>query len=110
MAGTRQTNTFGEQLQKLLRDFADMKVTPDADLPFIIDLETRVIGKLREPIDQAQPMSQVPGNPGLGMSIGMQGQAPSPMGKPAPGVPRGMTPSAPMPSPDELRRVLDATA
>jgi hypothetical protein len=105
MAGSRQTNTFGEMLQKLLRDLADMKVAPDADLPFIVDLETQVIAKLREPIDGAP--SQVQGDPMLGQAIGMQGQMPSPMDAmpPAEGV-AGVRSMPTMPNPDELRRML----
>lgn len=106
MAGSRQTNTFGEMLQKILRDLADMKVAPDADLPFIVDLETQVIAKLREPIDGAP--SQVQGDPMLGQQIGMQGQMPQDMGAampPAPGVP-GVRSMPSMPNPDELRRIL----
>lgn len=106
MAGTRQTNTFGEALQRMLGDLAQMKVMPDADLPFIVDLETQVVGKLRQGIDgaQQQGLTSVPGDPMLGQAIGMQGQAPMPPGPP-PGVPglRGN----PMPSnPDEIRRML----
>jgi hypothetical protein len=106
MAGTRQTNTFGEALHKALRTFADMKVMPDADIPFIIDVETQIIAKLREPIDGAAGggMSAVPGDPMLGQQIGMQGQMPQ---MPAPsGVPNlRSTPQMPGAA-DELRRVL----
>lgn len=110
MAGTRQTNTFGEALQKMLRGLADMKTMPDADLPFIIDLETQVVGKLRSPIDQQQGLSQVPGDPSMGLAMGMQGQMPPQMGLPPGPPPGGGVPglrSMPtMPPPDELRRML----
>lgn len=105
MAGSRQTNTFGEMLQKMLRDLADMKTAPDADLPFIIDLETQVVGKLRQPIDNvaAQGLTQVPPDPAMGMAMGM-----GPAMPPAEGVP-GVRSMPTMPSPDELRRILTAS-
>lgn len=105
MAGTRQTNTFGEALQRLLGDLAQMKVLPDADLPWIVDVETKVIGKLREGIDgvAASGASQVPGDPMLGQAIGAQGQMP---GGPAPqsGIP-GLR-SNPTMNPDDLARIM----
>ena len=112
MAGTRQTNTFGEMLQKMLVDLAEMKLAPDADMQFIIDLETQVLGKLRNPIEQATQggLSQVPGDPMLGMAIGAQGQAP-PMGMPpmpqSPEGVNGVRSMPQMPPVDELRRMLN---
>lgn len=109
MAGSRQTNTFGEQLQKMLRDLADMKVSPDADLPFIVDLETQVIAKLRQGIDgaESQGLTQVPGDPGLGMAIGGGGGMPMGVPTPGPGIP-GLrsAPQIPAPAMDELRRMI----
>lgn len=115
MTGTRQTNTFGEALQKELRNFADMKVMPDADLPFIIDIETKIIQKLRAPDDQASasgqsnlPMGGPPpgmGGPGMGGPPGPPPGPPSfppgsPMGPPA-GIPQHAGVSG-----DEVRRML----
>lgn len=107
MAGSRQTNTFGEMLQKMLRDLADMKTAPDVDLPFVIDLETQIVGKLRQGIDNVaqQGLTQVPPDPAMGMAMGMGMQAPPP--PVAPGVP-GVRSMPTMPSPDELRRILTA--
>lgn len=124
---TRSNNTMAEGLQALLTDLSTLKVTPDADLEFLIGLETLILGKLREPVDNAA--QQVPGlNP---MAAGGGGGAP--MGGPMPpagGVPpmqmgagelEGMLPAAQpqagagvgglrstpaMPNPDELRRVV----
>lgn len=106
MAGTRQTNTFGEALQRLLGDLAQMKVLPDADLAWIVDVETKVIGKLREGIDgvAASGASQVPGDPMLGQAIGMQGQMPGGPPQQPQGIP-GLRPN-PMINADELRRVM----
>lgn len=122
MAGTRTDNTFAEALTKLLRNLADMKVLPDADLEFILNLEMQVVQKLREPIDnmQAQGSTQVPGAPGMGMPMGMSpdmggGLPPELMGMPpemgmpgmggGAGIP-GMRQEPSMPNPDELRRIL----
>lgn len=123
MAGTRTDNTFAEALTKLLRNLADMKVLPDADLEFILNLEMQVVQKLREPIDtmQAQGSTQVPGAPGMGMPMGpppgmggglppeLMGGMPPEMGMPGmgggAGIP-GMRQEPAMPNPDELRRIL----
>lgn len=115
MVGTRQTNTFGEALQKELRNFADMKVLPDADLGFIIEIETKIIQKLRAPEDQASasgqsnlPMGPPPDSMGGGMG-GMGPGGPPPMGPPpgSPmGPPAGMAQRPGIPG-DELRRMLN---
>lgn len=52
MAGTRGTNTFAEGLRKILQDISELKITPDADLDFAIELESMVLTKIREPQDQ----------------------------------------------------------
>lgn len=149
--GTRQTNTMEEQLRKFLGQLADLKLAEDADFDFITQLETAVIGKLREPIDRVAEagLTQAPPQAAMGMPMdpamaggatpgGMPGGMPmdgggdpeanaiadviiAAMGGPdgAPPMPpmggtgtpippgRGPTPSAPMPNPDELRRVVN---
>ena len=62
-SGTRQTNTMEEKLRKLLPQIADMKLAEDADQEFIGGLETRLIGKLREPIDRMAAMQQTAADP-----------------------------------------------
>lgn len=90
-----------EQLRKLLSGITELKLADDADFDYIGELETQVIRKLREPIDQmaAQGMTQAPpsmaqtqapGNPLLGMA-GQGGISPS-------------TDTAP--AADELRRLM----
>lgn len=105
MAGSRTTDTFPEGLRKLLGTLTDLKVLPDADLAFLVNLETQIIAKIREPMDAAAQAgaSQVPMGPPPQMGPPMGGM---------PGVPnqmaaRGVMPGPTMPSnPDELRRVL----
>jgi hypothetical protein len=130
MTGSRQTNTFGESLQKVNREFADMLLTPDADIEWINAMQSEIVSKIRSGIDGQQAAgSAVPGDPMLGQAIGMQGAVPQMGGAPgAPGMGVGMAgggpgglppgpapgvggvnaiPGAGMPSsPDELRRIL----
>lgn len=124
---TRSANTMAEGLQGMLNDIGNMKVAPDADLEFLIGLETAIIQKLREPLDRAA--NQVPGlNPatqgGMGMGGGPPvpgGGAPMPVGAMPPGMIESMLPAAApqagagvnglratpaMPNADELRRAL----
>lgn len=125
MPGTRNTNTFAEGLQKLLQDVSNLKVTPDADLQFVYELETMLLGKIREPIDQmaasqggqqmppAAPPMAPPMDPMMGggdpMAALMGGGGGMPMdpnmgaGGPPPA---GLRMNPGQPNPDELRRLL----
>lgn len=119
MPTTRTDNTFQEALMKMLRSLADMKVLPDADLEWVLGIEMQVVQKLREPIDvmEMQGTTGVPGMPPLSGPMGPMmdqgmGMPPMPMGPP-PGGPMmggggvpGIRNEAPMPNPDELRRLL----
>lgn len=87
----RSQNTMVEFLQKMLADLSMAKTLPDADLSFLLQLETAVLQKLRSPIDammgQMQPTGQA------GSPSPMSGGAPAAMaqGMPAPGqMPEGM--------------------
>lgn len=106
--GTRQTNTFSEGLRKLLGSITDIKLAQDADLPFLIQLETQVLGRLKQGVDQAlDPNAGMQGQGGMGGgAAGLMGSpAPPPgMGSPA-GTPGLMQGPSPM-NPDELRRML----
>lgn len=112
----RGTNTQQEILTKMLGTIADLKLTADADLEWIVGLETMVLSKLREPLERANamqqqmqsqptggsPMSMPPGMPPMGGG-GMPGPAGPMIG--GGGIP-GMARAAGTPNPDELRRLL----
>lgn len=105
--GTRGTNTQQEALKRLLADISEIKTFPDADLEFLIGLETSILKKIKEPIDAmmgqlADQGALPPQNGG-----GMQSQMPM-VGQPTPtsGGIGGMTNGLPLPNPDELRRML----
>lgn len=97
----RSQNTMAESLQKMLGDVADMKVLPDADLEFLIQLETVILQKLRAPIDEIMGQGSQGNQQMLGQPSGSQQPA---MTQPerVPGL--RMEPN--MPSPDELQRMM----
>lgn len=134
-SGTRQTNTMDEILRKQLAMYADLKLADDADFDWIAQQEAGIIEKLRGPQDRAKAIMEQQGatamTPQMGGPMGGQpATAPQPdpnmqlimqamqqqgggQMPPTPGaVPgamppgRGPTQSAPMPNPDELRRVM----
>lgn len=111
MPTSRSTNTMAETLMRILGDITQAKTLPDADLEFLVNLETQIIQKIREPYDM-----QGAGGPGMmpgpGAPTPMPGPAPAPgaaapMGMPG-GAPAGLRMEAPMPNPDELRRMVSA--
>src|SRR2546421_21952 len=89
---TRATNTQQEALQRILGDISQIKTYPDADLQYLVGLETNILGKLREPFEamQGQLGPGGPGGPGGGPGVG------APPGMP-PGLPPGMGPGMPPP-------------
>lgn len=122
----RTTNTQAEALRGVLGNIADMKTMPDADIGYLTNLETMILGYLRAPFEasqQANGMSPAgnPSNPAMGgMPGAMPGIAPPGMGPSGPmmgGMPGGqpLAPPGPrvpgimngpsMPNPDELRRI-----
>jgi hypothetical protein len=132
---TRSTNTQTEALQRMLGDISQVKTMPDADLQFLVGLETNILGKLREPFEAMQgqigPTTGPPGAPGGapvgpslagpppgpaagGMPPGLMGPGgpgggappmPVSMAPPGGGVP-GVMSRPPLPNPDELARML----
>lgn len=117
---TKSTNTMDEFLQRMLGELAIAKVLPDADLQFLIGLETTILQKLREKTDAMAGQLSAGGGPGGGAGPDAgAAMPPSPMGA------MGMGPAQPMPAPsmagagvpgvatgpnqinpDELRRML----
>lgn len=113
-------DTYEGALEVLLKQVAGMKMLADANLPFLIDLETRVLNEVRSPERQMQAAGIIPsgaanpqGAQALGMPPGMGGPGGPGVGMSAgpasfqgAGVP-GLGPAGPPPAnPDELRRVL----
>lgn len=128
MATSNADATQAEELQKMLGTIAGIKTKPDADLPYLIGLESMILTKLREPFVQAQQQAygqamqgqgvpggqmgapMMPGPPGSGAPPIMQGPggagvAPAPGG----GVP-GLMGMPALPPVDELRRMLSEKA
>lgn len=115
--GSRTTNTMSEGLRVLLQDIADMKLAPDADLPFLINIETQIVGYLKAKADEAlTPPGQMGPGAGGGPMAGPPPGPPGPPGlggmgpmRPGTGSPRGvpgLMQGPQMPNPDELRRIL----
>lgn len=118
----KSTNTMAEALQSLVQDIATMKTMSDADLPFLLDLETTIIGYLRQGMDQSMgpnggPVGQPGGMPGGPMPGSMPTMGGGPPMPPLPASPMGgramMAGTAspgggggPMTSPDEIQRML----
>lgn len=109
----RSTNTFIEALQQLHQDVAQAKMVADADMPFLIQVETMILNRMKQPIQSMQDGGQLPqdGAPTAGgMPPGMNPGVPSGIGPGtggpmAAGAGRGAMPSA-APNFDELRRML----
>lgn len=95
MASSRTTNTFEEEMVRLVQTVAGMKTRVDADLPWVIELETMILDKIRSPERKLQELGLAPGagqNPAGNAALGLPGGAP-PMGGPGPmgGPPMGMS-------------------
>lgn len=101
MAAGRSTNTMSEVLVNMLRELTVAKTLPDADLQFVVDLETQIIQKLRAPVDAAAMAS----SPQQAPTVPPAEMAP-PMMMPPEAGPPGLRAQPPMPSPDELQRLL----
>lgn len=110
--GGRTTNTMSEMLTNMLRDISVAKTLPDANLEFLISMETQILQFLRQPYDAAAGQL---GDAAAGMPPGQDPNLPPlmPMGPavpdapipPPPGVP-GLRQQPTGPSPDELARLL----
>jgi hypothetical protein len=100
----RSTNTFAELMQRFLADLGQFKATAsDEDLASSVELETAILQMLRKPIESMNQQGLTSAPPPA--DAGGMGNMAAPGPTPGDGM-RGITPSAPMPSPDEMRRVL----
>lgn len=63
MAGTKTRNTMGEVLQGILQDISQAKTLPDADLEFLLNMETAILSKLRQPMEQMMGQLEGAGSP-----------------------------------------------
>lgn len=119
MAGS-SNDTYAGALEVLMKQLATMKGLADANLPFIVQLETQVIGEIRSPERMMQQAGIIPpgqqnpqgmgalglppggGMPPQGMPGGASAPAPSQLGAGVPGVQQSPAPV----NPDEMRRIL----
>lgn len=120
-----RVDTMSDFLRQIMGSISEAKLVADADLPFLLDLEQRIVQKMRDPITRmqqagimpgdAQPQPGAPGAGGMGlpdMGGGMPGgQPPMPMPGAGPsmaggGGVRGVTTQPGVPNSDELRRLL----
>lgn len=118
MAGTNQMNTMGEGIRKFMDLIGKMKLTPDADLPLLIELETAIIAANKAAMEQsaasgASAMQPGATSPPAGMGImgGPMGGSMPPGPPPSPSTlmgqgGRGMTTYPSMPQGAEMARML----
>ena len=116
MAGTNQMNTMGEGIRKFMDLIGKMKLTPDADLPLLIELETSIIGANKRAMEQNAASGASQMSPGvdagagsMGMGAGMGGMPPGPAPQPSSLMgmgARGMTTYPSMPGGAEMARML----
>jgi hypothetical protein len=118
MASSRSTNTMAEFLQRMLGDIAEAKTLPDADISFLLDLETTILTKIRGQVDalmgQMEGGGSAGGMPGgaslpqggmpgaAAMGVGQEPTPPAMAGARVPGT--RMEPN--MPNIDEMRRMM----
>lgn len=107
MPSSRETNTMAEGCRGLLNQITKMKVEPDADMGFLVDLETKIISYLKAPSPEEAAQAQPPGMDQMnGAMSQVMGAPPMPGGPGGPMPGGGGTPGPGMPNPDELRRML----
>lgn len=119
---SRKTNTMSEVLDSLYTTITEAKTVMDADMPFLVQLETQILQKLRDPQRIMQEQGLLPPDQ-AGVAPQDQGMPPGPGGGPPQGgggpsfMPpgggdsaaaglRGMTPGVAAPNMDEMRRML----
>lgn len=97
---TRVDNTMVEWLQKELKNIAEAKLLPDADMPFLVGLENIILERAKKPVNDMRQDGLLPPAGQSGPPVGMG----SPMGRG--GVMGGPGPAAMSGASDELRRIL----
>jgi hypothetical protein len=120
MASTATLNTMAEGLMKIAKDLTALMALPNADIDFLTELQTSVLGYVQHAntpnpsLPPPGPDNQLPGPPA---PAGMPPEIAALMG--GGGAPQGITPSptpvspvgnvaslAPPPNPDEMQRLL----
>lgn len=89
--GQNTIDTFTETLPKMMHLLADMKMMPDADVPWCIQMENMVLAKANQPIQDMKNSGALPGGagaPGPGMQ-GMQQFQPGQQMPQMPQMPQG---------------------
>ena len=123
-----KVNSLNEMLSKIAKEFVDAQAAPDVspdDMAWLVQMQTAVLAKMREPIDNANPNNPMgPGSAAPPMPGGAPPGAPPELagvlgapdmggmggaGAPPPPLPVGAGPMArpAPPNPDELRRILE---
>lgn len=98
-------DTYEAALEQMLQVIAKSKTLPDVNLPFVVEMETKILEQYRSPERRMQQAGLIPqggqnpaGNAALGLpGLGGGGPGPMPMGGP-PMPPGPMPGSAPPPS------------
>lgn len=57
---TRVDNTMVEWLQKQLKNVAEAKLLPDADMPFLIGMENMILERAKQPVNDMRAQGTLP--------------------------------------------------
>lgn len=121
MPTTATLNTMSEGLMKIAKDITALMALPNADIDFLTNLQTSVLGYVQHanqpnaslpPPGPDNPFPQAPGGggpPGMPPDVAaLMGGGGAPQGITPAGMPPGPGPAARPgpPNPDELRRLL----
>lgn len=110
-AGSRTMNTMSEGVARLVSLLGEMKMAPDADLAFLLDIEKQVLGYHQQKFaPQLPPGGGGPDPMAGGPPPGMMMAGPQPAGGAdmaalLADMPRPAAVSPSVPNPDELRRI-----
>lgn len=98
------SETFGDTLYKVLTEIARGKLSPDADIDFLSDIEQMILNRYKS----SQPSGATEATGGMDMmGGGMGGEAPIPVAPIEPPLSRGPTPSPDLSgATEELSRIM----